>query len=663
MKNILTAFFIVMIATNLFSQKHELGKVTIEELTEKKHPIDTSAVAAVLFSIGEVRFEYSDDAGFDMYTTAKIKIKIYKKDGYQFANFVRKYYIGGISDEVLNFSKATTYNIVNGKIEKTKLKSEGEFTEKINRFWNQKKITMPNVKEGSIIEFEYTLKSPSIGSIDEWEFQSNIPVNFSEFTTYIPEYFTYNVRQKGYIFPSQKKDAKQRLINYSYMEKFVPGANTGFPQRINTSMEFIENKTVFTAENLPALKDESFVNNIKNYLCSITHELSMISYPNQPLSTFSTDWETITKTIYQSEEFGGELNKTGYFEDDIKNLLTESKTVVDKIASIFNFVKTKVKWNDYLGYYCNDGVRKAYKDGTGNIAEINLMLVAMLRFAGLEANPVLVSTRSNGIALFPNRTAYNYVIAAVEIENDIILLDASDRNSVLNILPFRIIRKNGSSSEVNLMPEKTSNNIINVLATISADGQLAGKVREQHFDYFAYAFRNRFGLMAKDNYLEYLEKRNNNSEIEGYEVAGKEELNQQVTENYSFKNTNLIEVVGDKMYFSPMLFFAQKESPFKQENREYPIDFTFPTNYRYLINITIPEDYTIESFPKSVSIPMSENYVSAKFIVSGEENKIQLSYTREVNTSIISPEYYEELKAVFNEVVKKENEKIVLKKK
>jgi hypothetical protein len=63
---------------------------------------------------------------------------------------------------------------------------------------------------------------------------------------------------------------------------------------------------------------------------------------------------------------------------------------------------------------CNEGVKKAYKDKTGNVAEINLMLTAMLRYAGLNANPVLVSTRSNGIAIFPNRTAFNYVIAAVE---------------------------------------------------------------------------------------------------------------------------------------------------------------------------------------------------------------------------------------------------------
>ena len=78
-------------------------------------------------------------------------------------------------------------------------------------------------------------------------------------------------------------------------------------------------------------------------------------------------------------------------------------------------MKSTVKWNEYNGYSCDEGVKEAYKDKAGNVAEINLMLTAMLCTVGLKANPVLVSTRANGISIFPNRTAYNYVIAAVEI--------------------------------------------------------------------------------------------------------------------------------------------------------------------------------------------------------------------------------------------------------
>jgi hypothetical protein len=84
------------------------------------------------------------------------------------------------------------------------------------------------------------------------------------------------------------------------------------------------------------------------------------------LSCIPQDWPSVTKKIYENDDFGAELNKTGYFDDDINRLLTGLKTPYEKIDAIYNYVKTNLKWNDdYYGYSCNDGV-KAYKDKTGS---------------------------------------------------------------------------------------------------------------------------------------------------------------------------------------------------------------------------------------------------------------------------------------------------------
>lgn len=661
--------FLLLVKLHLSAQKYELGKVTMDELKQKAHPLDSSAVAAILFKKGEVRFDYSGDLGFSMTTKVMYKIKIYKKEGFEWADNSRQYFIGGNSKEVVNFSDAVTYNLVDGKIEKTKLKSNGEFDEKLNKLWGRKKITMPNVKVGSVIEFQYEIQSPYIHTIDEWYFQSSIPVNHSEFITYIPEYFVYNTNQKGFIFPKITKDSKQRNISYSYTEKKVAGMGVQMPSRVNSNLDFIENITLYQVENLPAMKDEAFVNNIKNYISSISHELSMTKYPNEPMKHLSTDWAAVTKTIYDSEDFGSELNKTGYFEDDLKIVLAGINSRDEKIAIIYNFVKSKVKWNDSHSYLCRDGVRKAYKDMTGNAAEINLMLTAMLRYAGVDANPVLVSTRDNGVALFPNTTAYNYVIAAVEIDNGLVLLDATNKNALPNILPIRdlnwfgrMIRKDGTSAQVDLMPEMISKDVVNLLATINADGTVEGKVREQYFDYNAYVFRTQYADLTKETQLERIEKKFKGLEIDEYEFTNKTELDKPIIENYSFKHNNSIEIIGDKMYFSPLLFFALTENQFKQETREYPIDFSYPIQKKYQINITIPDGYTVETLPQSVSVPMSDNNGSLKYMITNKEKQIQLSVTMDINSAIIASEYYGELKAFFAEVVKKQTEKIVLKK-
>lgn len=655
--------FFILFFLKTGAQEFKLGKVSIEELQQKVHPKDTTAVAAILFKSGETSFDYSNDAGFTVVTKVAVRIKIYKKEGYDWANQEVNFRIGS-SKENVDFSDAATYNLIAGKIEKTKLKSEGEFQENINRYWDKKKITMPNVKEGSVIEFRYTIKSSNVGELRDWNFQTSIPVNYSEYKTYIPEYFIYNSHLKGFITPKIISDKNKRQIFLNKKEKecdICPSLNT------NTKFDYIETKTTYLAENLPAIKQEAFVNNVDNYAASLEQELSMTHYPNEPIKTFSSDWNAVVKTIYEYVDFGPELNKTGYFEEDIKTVIAGLSTPEEKISALLNYVKTTVKWNDYYGYSCNDGVKKAYKDKTGNVAEINLMLTAMLRYAGLTANPVLVSTRSNGIAVFPNRTAFNYVIAAVETSKELVLLDASDAFSTPNVLPFRalnwvgrLIRKDGTSEEVDLTPKFVSNNTVMMNYTIDSNGQVSGKLRRQKTDHNAMLFRQNIYNLKEDAYLEKLENDYEKIEIKEYSRANEKELSLPVTETFSFSGTNLCEVIGGKIYINPMLFLTQEKNPFKQENREYPIDYGFPFLDKYSINIQIPDGYKVETLPSPIVLNMQDNLGIFKFMTNLTETTIQVVLTHQINTPIISSEYYSMLKEYYQGIITKENEKIVL---
>ena len=664
MKNLfITA--ILFLSTICFSQKHELGKVTIEELNEKVCPTDTSAVAAVLFNVGKTYYVYSENDGFRLVTEIITKIKIYKKEGYEYANQSVGFYIGDKASENVSVSKAYTYNLVNSKIEKTKLGGDSEFTEKVTKNWSSKKITMPNVKVGSIIEYKFEISSPYENDIPEWEFQKNIPVNYSEFLTIIPEYYMFNVRSKGYLTPIVQTEKKANSITITSKER-TEGRATTFSKDIIT---FEETRTKYVLENIPALKGEAFVNNINNYRATILHELSAKRFPNSGYQSFSTDWGSVVKTIYQNENFGGELKKTGYFEKDLDALLNGVSSFEEKIAIIFNYVKSRMNWNDMLGVYCDDGVRKAYIDKKGSAPEINLMLTAMLRYAGIEANPILVSTRSNGISIFPSRTSYNYVIAGVELQNQVILLDATNKFSLPNILPIRdlnwfgrIIRKNETSSEIDLMPKSNSSDVINLMASITTQGEVSGKIREQYFDYNAFIYRDNNNGLTKESAVEKLEKQHQGLEIGEYEVLNKNDLSKQIVENYDFTTNNAVEVIGDKMYFSPFLFFAMTENPFKQETREYPVDFVYPNQDKFNISIKIPDGYTVETLPLPAAIAMPNNLGNFKYNISNNGSQIQLLYTLDINQAIIGSEDYDALKNFFKEIVKKQTEKIVLKK-
>lgn len=617
------------------AQNFTLGKVTIAELEEKVHPIDSSAPAAVLFSKGFVKISSN---GYTENTT-QVRIKIYKKEGYSWSNMQVRFPSGSLSS--IKITDVYTYNLVDGKIVKSKLKSESEFLEKITKDLWAKKFAFPDVKEGSILEYQF--KSVGGLGINDWDFQRSIPVNYSEFKTIIPDAFSFKKNVKGFFTPKTNSHAAN---TYGYL-----------------AME-----STYSLQNIPAMKEEDFVNNMDNYRASISHELEAVAIPGQLYKSFSTNWPSVVKTIYEFENFGPELKKTGYFEEDLKSLLANKIKPEDKIAAIFDYVRSNIKWNDHLGYGCENGVKKTYKEKTGNCADINLMLTAMLRYSGLDANPILISTRSNGISFFPNIQGFNYVIAGVETQTGTVLLDATDKYSSVNVLPLRdlnwvgrLIRKDGTSEIVDLMPKKTSTDVTTLSFEIAASGKIEGKVRRQFSDYHAFTFREKIAQDNEDTYIEKFENENRKIELSEYKRANQNEIGLPVSESYSFTGSDLAEVIGGKIYLNPMLFFLSEKNPFKQEKREYPVDFGFPFSQRYTITIKLPENFAVENLPQPVAVVMQDNLGVFKFDIAQSEDRIQISIIHQINEAIFPIEKYDMLKEYYKTMIAKEAEKIVLK--
>jgi len=661
-KNVITVVFVLFLGVTLYAQKNELGSVTKEELLQKRHAIDTSAAAAILFKKAKTKFVYNDEKGFSSFTEFSVKIKIFKKEGLEWANYEIPYYIGyeDLDDEIVEISKAFSYTLEGTTIEKTKVDGGGKFVNKVNEFWKTMKVTFPNVKVGSIIELKYVLKSQNLSVLPEFKFQYDIPVDNIEYITEIPEYYIYQRILSGKLKLEMKEE-----VNYGYQDYEIKLDKA----KVSESISYKQIVTKYSLKNIKALKEEDYVTNIENYYGKLEQELQLIRYPNQEPKKIVADWESMTKSIYKEESFGKELNKNGYLVSDLNRIIKETDTDQDKIEKIFQYIKTRMSWNEKYGYLTRKGVEQAYRDQTGNIAEINMILTAMLRLAGLNSYPILMSSRENGLVMFPNHSKYNYLLSSVVLKDKTILLDATSKNATTNLLPIRalnwygrMIKGDGSSSEIELMPSFLSNKITTFMATISPNGTIEGKIREQHYDYKAMDFKEKYGKLMQESYLEMLEKKRNNSELFDYSVSGVDGDNRQITENYSFKNDNSVEVISDKMYFSPLLFFATSTSPFKQENREYPIDFIFPQSNEYKVSINIPEGYVIESLPKPATIALKDNLIILSYSIATTENRIQFSMKFNINTAIMLSERYNELKTLFSDIILKENEKIVLKK-
>ena len=90
--------------------------------------------------------------------------------------------------------QAQTINLVDGKVEITKLDKKLIYTKTIDKWTSEITFTLPNVKPGCIIEYKYNLNVNSYGGLPFWVFQEKIPVRYSEYTTSIPDLFYFRAQ-------------------------------------------------------------------------------------------------------------------------------------------------------------------------------------------------------------------------------------------------------------------------------------------------------------------------------------------------------------------------------------------------------------------------------------------------------------------------------------
>ena len=326
--------------------------------------------------------------------------------------------------------------------------------------------------------------------------------------------------------------------------------------------------------------------------------------------------------------------------------------------------------NDYYGKYANDGVKKAFENRTGNIAEINLMLTAMLRYAGLTANPVLVSTKSHGIPITATLDGFNYVISALELQNKTILLDASNTYNLPNVLPKRainwqgrLVRKDGTSSWISLQQETPILDSKFIIYKITSDLNVEGKVREQKTLQLAQRLRKKESKLTEEEKIEQLEDYDFDITVENIVIKNEDKYEKPYIKSFDFTSDELVEEIGDRLYISPLLFYAIEESPFKEETRTYPIDFIYPFKDTYIINITIPDGYAVDYLPSSSAAKLSDDNLSSyKYMIINNGKSIQLNINFDFNTSLVSVDMYKGFRQYFNSYLDKISEKIILKK-
>jgi transglutaminase-like putative cysteine protease len=655
MKKTLTIISFFLFSLTAYAQNFNFGAITYDDYEFDRKKLDSNANAIVLKEFGTASIQRDDNTGsLELIFEHHVKIKIYNKEGFKEANIIIPTYKDDNREETISELKASTFNYIENNFVETVMDKKAIFTENRSKYTRLTKFTLPNLKEGSIIEYSYRLRSPRLFNFRTWEFQSDIPKVISEYLVYIPGIYNYNVSLRGFQkLTDQKVELSKECLRLS-------GA------AIDCS------KITYLMKNIPAFIEEDNMTAPSNFKSAIYFELSDVQNLNGGKTSYTKTWKDIDYELSSYKTLGDQMKRKDVFKELIPTITKGNTDDLEKAKAIYNYVKKQIKWNNYYGAYSEDNIKRALENRSGNVADINLSLISALSTAGLDAEAVMLSTRDNGTVnkLYPVMSDFNYLVAKVNIGDKSYLLDATEPLLPFGLLPLRCINDQGRvinlkkpSYWIDLKASQKTVTSYILTGKMTTDGKIIGTLTTHTSGYAAYnKRRDILKYSSPDEYVEKLDDRLTRIKILEYSISNLDSVENSLVEKYEIEFTVNDGSNNNQFYFSPFFINTISKNPFNLNDRTYPVDLGAASDERIIINVTLPQKYQLVEKPKDMAIALPN--AGGKYLLQTnlDENTISMSQVLQFNNAIYQPEEYLFLKEFYSKIIQNQKTEFLLKK-
>ena len=639
----------VTITSNAQDLKLKLGKIPGPDLQMTIYSEDSSAVAVVLGDYGKVEF-------MDVYNVSierHVRIKILKTEGVDWGNYEIPVY-----SRDMPLVRGGTYNIEDGKEVEYKVKREHQQRKEITDDFYITTVTFPNVKVGSVIDLKYSYTSYDlVKPVDDWIFQRTIPTREQALHIFVPEYLQFDFRMKGYEqIASNSEGTGNRTM------------------RIGTnSVPVLTEHLVYYAHNIPGLRQERFITTLEDYRSTLSMEIDRIQFPGRPpAAILKKEWPELEDKVMKDEDFGGRIKGNRNTRELAAAITGNAETNEEKIAAIVNYVKSQFTWNGYYGIYGFTPTNELLATREGSVGDINLLMIHLLREAGVSTHPVLLSTRAHGRInpFFPQEDDCNFVIACAMLDDErYLLLDATHDNYPLGMLPFRCRNGNGriliggGGRWIPLTNGERNGVTYKGALTLAEDGSAHGDLSLETTGYMAVDLEETLEEDGSEVRQNDLTGDHNGWEFSDYEYNSAVAAEGKFSESMKVSTTDAAMAAGDRIYFNTLVGLGLTENPFNTEIRRYPVNLGAPQDHNVLLQINLPEGYEVEEAPENQAFALPNNGGTFRLTVIPGNGSITIISKMQLAKEEYQITEYHALREFVNVVIAKEDQQIVLKKK
>lgn len=499
------------------------------------------------------------------------------------------------------------------------------------------KFTLPDVRVGSIIKIRYadTWSSPFSFL---WDFQDNIPVVKSQFT-FISE------PEMGYSF----------LFMGSMIDKF----------------EF-DGLKEYKMENLPAIVEEPFVPNEGDFIPRVRIQLTeyLDRSAGRVIQVFP-DWEDFGDEQLRRSEIHLSKKELKILADIASGICDQNDSEEEKARKLYRYVQQYFRWNNRMGWVPDQSLKQLLANKSGDAGEINRLLYGLLTSVGIDANMVLLGTRTHSVVIekFPVASQFNVMMVQCKIGDKRYALDATD--------PFRpfglpaqeelndkylLLEKRNTHWETIPVHESSTQSTTGLLH-ISPEGSLTGTLVLKHTGYQAVEGRDILHEQGMEDFWEWRLGEEFSSEyIASYQIIGKNDPDSSLMLKLQVDAPNAVMTAGEFMYLQPILIDRVTENPLKEEERIYPIDYLYPFNREFRVVYVLPEGYEIEEGPQSGQLILPNREMTFLYQVDQIESTYNVLSQFDLKDTYYVTTAAPVLRQMYDEMIKRHGQQLVLKK-
>lgn len=472
------------------------------------------------------------------------------------------------------------------------------------------------------VEYEYEIEMKSLFFWPDWQPQKNIPVEYSRYTLIIPKDFKYAAKVSGNLpEPAKTEDGDEYNIVYE-MRDVTPVEKEAYVYDPGNVFQHVK----FSAH---------------------TYTLGNYEFTGGSWDGFGRDCFQMMKDCFLLND--RQKTKMAEISAQTSSILETCNRLHESITENTRYVAIEIG----IGGWQPTPSNETFERGYGDCKDLATMYASMLREADIETRLALIMTKQVELTdpAFPSMR-FNHVIFFAVIDNDTMWADPTCSFCDMGDLPWYdedIYVLTLDSTGGTLVKTKKSSAMDNVCirkAHVSLNGSRAVNIE------YDFSGRGNTGHMLQ-SYVHYTEHdkkafflQESDFCVDKKARLGDIAINKGKSASVQARGAirNAVQSVKQKKYVTLDYFEPLRECErTKLEDRQFPLNLEYPIAYLDSICIDIPDSWTIEALPDSVTYADAFGQLSVTYAQT--DNQIIVAALRTCDRYFIPVDEFEEFSA------------------